>query len=133
MGRKAATAVQIMRASKFEDVLKAASAVHSFVIDEVALADLLQRAWKSPKAEILEHISGVLDLETGKFNADKSFEVTMWLSGDSFKASMEKAWEAYEDAARAHLEKAYDRGWLEEGAGPLTKRKKKKKRTRRID
>lgn len=119
--------MQIMLASKFEDVLKAASAVHSFVIDEVALADLLQRAWKSPKAEIIEHISGVLDLETGKFNADKSFEVTMWLSGDSFKASMEKAWEAYEDAARAHLEKAYDRGWLEEGAGPLANRKKKKK------
>ena len=96
-------------------ILKYALEMRSFVIEEVALADLLDRAWKPVGNAIRKQLSGVIDFKKGVFSGDKAFSIELWLTPEMFNELAQKQWERFEPHVQKYLLRAYDRAWREKG------------------
>jgi hypothetical protein len=102
-------------------VLKQSLLLHSFVVEEAALADLLQRAFAPIGKKIRKQLSGVVDFRTGRLS-DKTVAFELWLTPEMFSRELEDRWKAFEPRVKKYLAKAYSRGWEDEGREPFTEK-----------
>lgn len=101
-------------------VHKDAEKLQSFVIDEIALSELLQRAWKPIGKKLLKSLSGVIDFKNMTYNRDKGLNLELWLTDDMYDSAIAQVWDKIEKQARKIIARSYDRGIEEEGQDAFT-------------
>ena len=100
-------------------ILKSSLKLRSFVVEEVALADLLHRAWKPVGKKIQKQLSSAIDFKKGLVSSSHALNIGLWLTDDMYNASIEKQWQGIEKQVEAYLQKTYRRAWREKGRDPL--------------
>lgn len=104
---------------------------HSFVIDEIALTTLLEKAWLPVGKKILRQLSGAVDFARNRYLPRQGLNAQLWLLDDMYDDVLSAAWDKIAKRARTILESSYDRGVEEEGRNPfLTPVAKAQKRER---
>ncbi len=106
-------------------ILKSGEALQSFVIDELALLKLLDKAWEPVGKKILKQVSSVIDFKKGTYNREAGITLGMWLTDDMYDETLEKIWKKIEKKVGKIIAKSYDRGIEEEGENPFTLKKLK--------
>lgn len=106
--------------SHLNDILKSAETLQSFVIEEIALTELLERAWKPIGKKIVKQVSKVLDFKKMEFHPQNGFDIDMWLPDDLYDEDIKKVWNKIEKQVRKYISQAYQRGIDEEGELPFT-------------
>lgn len=107
-----------------QEVFKDAEKIQSFVIEELALRQLLESAWRHVGRKLLKHLNGVVDFRKNTFSLPKSLNLAMWLTEDMYDVTLEKVWEKIAPTVKKYVSKAYQRGIDEEGNPPLHTAKK---------
>lgn len=107
-----------------QEVFKDAEKIQSFVIEELAMRQLLESAWRPVGRKLLKHLNGVVDFRKNTFYLPKSLNLAMWLTEDMYDATLEKVWEKIVPTVKKYVSKAYQRGIDEEGNPPLHTAKK---------
>ncbi len=100
-------------------IAKDAQALQSFVIDEIALTELLERSWRPIGRKIISMLSPAIDFTRSRYHAKNGLNVSMWLTEDMFDEELSVIWSKIETQARKLLARAYDRGIEEEGKDPF--------------
>jgi hypothetical protein len=100
-------------------ILKNASKLRSFVLEEVALADLLTRAWLPVGKKIRKQLSSAINFKTGEISKDEALNFNLWVTPEMFNASVQKQWTGIEGRVKKYLTKAYRRAFAEKGKDPM--------------
>lgn len=101
-------------------ILKSGVALQSFVIDELALTTLLDKAWEPVGRKIAKQVSSVIDFKNGTYSREAGIRFEMWLTDDMYDETLQKIWGKIEKKAQKLIAKSYDRGIDEEGENPFT-------------
>ena len=119
------SAVALLPSDIASRAFKAAEAIQSFVIDEVALAVLLEEAWKPIGKKLIKQMSAAIDFDKYTFSVSDGLNTDLWLEDTMYDETAKQVWGKIEKQAKKLLGKSYDRGIEEEGKDPFTEGKKK--------
>jgi hypothetical protein len=100
-------------------ILKNADKFRSFVIEEAAMADLLNRAWLPSLRKIKKQLAGSVDFKTGRITSGKALDFGTWLTPDMYNSALEEQWGAIEKQAKKYLSRSYRRAFSEKGKSPV--------------
>ena len=114
-----AAPTNVIHETVFPRIMKDAEKLQSFVIDEIALTELLERAWRPVGKKIIKQLSGVIDFKKGTFHQQKGLNISLWITEDMYDSELGKIWRKIEKTARKFLERAYNSGIEEEGRDPF--------------
>lgn len=99
-------------------ILKSALLAQSFVIEEIALADLIERAWHPVGKKIRQPLSKAIDFKKGTFSGDVPFDFELWITPEMVSGLAQEQWDGIEAKVQRYILRAYDRAWKEKGKLP---------------
>ena len=100
-------------------ILKNSLKLRSFIIEEVALADLLERAWRPVGKKIRKQLAGIVDFENARFSPQEALAMELWLTPEMIMPHLAERWAGIEAQVKRYLQKSYRRAWTEKGVHPL--------------
>lgn len=116
----ALVALTINESGSIAAILKSGEAIQSFVIDELALTKLLDKAWQPLGKKIKKQISSVIDFKKKTYNREGNIRMELWLEDDMYNESLQKIWKKITPSVKRLIGKSYERGITEEGENPFT-------------
>lgn len=99
-------------------ILKSALLAQSFVIEEIALADLIERAWRPVGKKIRQQLSKAIDFKKGTFSGEAPIDFELWITADMVSGLAQEQWDGIETKVQWYILRAYDRAWKEKGRPP---------------
>ena len=101
------------------DIFKSGEAIQSFVIDEIALAELLRKAWRPIGRKILRQASAVIDFKKKKYKKAGVAAIAVWMTDDMYDDTLRNVWKKIAPTVQKFIGKSYQRGIDEEGENPF--------------
>lgn len=111
----------------YRTILKEAESIQSFVIDELALKELLERSWRPVGKKIMKSLSGVIDFKKKTYSPQKGINFSVWIEPDMYDAELQKIWNKIEKQVRKYVSRSYDRAIEEAGKSPFSPRQAEQK------
>jgi len=93
----------------------------SFVVEEVAMADLLDRAWRPVYKKLRAQLSGAIDFKKARYRGDPMFIPQLWFPEDDLRDQLSTIWARIAPSCRRYLEVAFGKGVASEGREPVRK------------
>ena len=109
-----------MASNILQEILKLDENLQSFVIDEIALTALLDKAWAPVGKKILKQVSSIIDFKNKQYNRQAGISFDVWLEDTMYNETLAKIWDKIEPTAKNIIIKSYDRGIQEMGENPFT-------------
>jgi hypothetical protein len=103
--------------NRFSSLLKSEK-LQSFVIEEIALHDLLLSAWSPIGKKLKGLLSSAINFKTGDIDIGKSLSLELSIYPEMFDPDIERQWELIANHARKYLRNAYRRAFKREPVLP---------------
>ena len=109
-----------------ESIFKSGEAIQSFVIDEIALTTLLDKAWRPVGKKILKLAATVIDFKKKRYKKSGVPQLTAWMTEDMYDQELGRIWKKIEPTVKKYIGRSYQRGIDEDGENPFTLKSAKK-------